>query len=136
MSSLPPCFTLLNAAYFENLSAQISACSSGAQLQALTNQIMADISLLESTITSQLSFLQPIQALLTAPEANPAAIVTWITSFIESFLTPYLKPIANMTAQLAAFAGIVATLTTAIENAAKNLGVEITIPAISIGCTL
>jgi hypothetical protein len=134
--SLPPCFTLLNSAYFENLILQIGVCNTQAELQALTDQIMADISLLESTITSQLSFLEPVEALLVAPEANLTAIVTWISGFINDFLTPYLKPYVNMAAQLAALPVEVAALTAAIENAAARLNVSIIIPPITIGCTL
>jgi hypothetical protein len=134
--SLPPCFTLLNAAFFENYILQIGNCDTAAELQSLTNAVMAELSLLESTLTSQISFLAPIEALLTAPESNPAAIVTWITSFITDFLTPFLKPYVIMAEQLAAIPVEIALLVAAIEAAAARLGVSITIPSVTIGCTL
>jgi hypothetical protein len=134
--SLPSCFSQLNPAFFENLIPSINTCATQAELQVLANQIMAEISLLESTLTSQVAFLEPIQALLTAPGANVTALATWIENFITGFLTPYFKPYLIMAAQLTALAAEVTTLVSAIEAAAENIGVEIVIPPITIGCTL
>lgn len=134
--TLPSCFSLLNADYFSNIQTNIGACKTGAELQALVNDVFASISLLESTITSQIAFLGPIEALLTPPTSSLGSIVTWITSFITDYLTPMLKPYAIYASQLTALAAEVTTLTAAITAAAANLGVSITIPPITIGCTL
>jgi len=152
MPALPSCFSLLNLDYFNNILAQINALSASippnatlaeltaiaAELQSTIDSIYSDISLLESTITSQIALLGPIVALLTAPAANPAAIVTWLTSFITDFLTPYVKPYVTYAAQLTALNAQVAILTAAFEELAstKLPGFTITIPPITIGCTL
>lgn len=133
---LPNCFAILNPAYFENLLLSVNAAATETELQALINQVYADISLLESTITSQLAFLGPISALLSAPSASPGAIVTWITGLIDNVLTPLVKPLATYAAQLTALAAAVASLTTAIEDAASLKGFTVTIPPIAIVCTL
>ena len=136
------CFEILNDDYFNNLILQIDAAITPEELQAIVNQAFADLQTLESTITSQLSYLEPIEALLTAPSANLAAIVTWITSFITEVLTPIYKPYITMTAQLAALATQIAELTAAIKSAEASLAVEfpsisITIPTINPDfCTL
>lgn len=135
MSSLPSCFSLLNDGYFTSLVNQIGEIESEAELQNLANEVMADISLLMSTLSSQLSFLAPIEALLTPPGASLGAIVSWITSLI-GVLTAMYKPYAIMTEQLAQIAVEVATITAALEAAASRIGVSITIPTPSIGCTL
>jgi hypothetical protein len=152
MPSLPKCFNLLNDDYFNNLISSLTAVGDAippnaslaelqaiaADLQSTVDSVYGDISLLESTITSQIALLGPIAALLTAPGANPTAIVTWITSFITDFLTPYVIPFTTYASQLTALGVQVAALTAAIENlaATKLPGITITIPPIVIGCTL
>lgn len=126
------CYAPLNAAYFTNLTAQINAAQTAAELQALVDGAFHDLSLLESTITSQIAFLGPILALLAAPAANPAAIVTWITSYITSVLTPLVAPYAIYAAQLTALTAEVTALTSAIN--ARGLGVSI--PSVGVICTL
>lgn len=133
--SLPSCFALLNLGTFENLVSQIGEMQTEAELQALANQIMAQISLLESTITSQLAFLGPWEVLLTAPSANLGAIVTYINNLITA-LTQTLKPYIILAEQLAALPAEVAAITAALEAAASRLNITITIPVPSIGCTL
>lgn len=133
--SLPTCFSLLNLSYFTNLQSQIAVVKTEAELQALVDKVFSDISMLESTITSQIAKLAPLLGLVTAP-TSPSEVITWIGTFITGFLTPYLIPYATMAAQLTALATQVALLTTEINNAASRLGVSITIPAITIGCTL
>ena len=151
MPALPSCFSLLNLDYFNNILAQINALSGSippnatlaeltaiaAELQSTIDDIYADISLLESTITSQIALLGPLVALLTAP-TNLGEIVTWLSSFVTDFLTPYLKPYETYAAQLIALNAQVAILTAAIEELAstKLPGITITIPPITIGCTL
>ena len=135
--ALPQCFPLINTDLFANLSLQINAAETPEALQNLVNEAFQQLSLIESTLTSQLAFLGPVDALITPPGANPTAIVTWITSLINDFLTPMLKPLITMAAQLAALPAEIALLTAAIESAAlKFPGVTITIPPVTIGCTL
>lgn len=136
------CFTLLNDDYFNNLILQINSAVTPDELQSIVNQAFADIQTLESTITSQLAYLEPISALLTAPGANLTAIVTWITTFITTVLTPIYKPYITMTAQLISLATQIAKLTAAIESAQASLSINfpnisINIPAINPNfCTL
>lgn len=149
--TLPSCFSLIKTDFFANIVAEINNISAsipagatneeladiGAQLQSLIDSAYADISMLESNITSQLAFLGPIEALLEIPAANPTAIVTWITSFITDFLTPYIKPYLIYAEQLTAITAQVEAIAAAIEAAQLNLpGISITIPSITIGCTL
>lgn len=135
--SLPSCFGILNAQFFANITLQIQACETAEELQALIDQVYADISMLESNITSQLAFLGELEVLLISP-ADLGAIVTWLQNFITSFLTPYLKPLITMAAQMAQLASDVAQIE-AVINEVKDLkfpGIDIPIPTIAIGCSL
>ena len=129
------CFTLLPSGWFTQLQARISAAQSAAEVQAIVNEAFATIALLQSTIASQLSFLEPIEALLTPP-TTPTALITWVGSFITGFLTPYLKPLVNLAAQATALEAEVTTLTAAIAAAEARLAAEITIPSAGAFCTL
>lgn len=129
------CFPLLSAVYFENLLLSIGAAQTQEELQALVDDVYGEISILESTITSQLALLAPIEALLVAPGANLTDIVDWITGMI-GVLTNMYRPFLTMTAQLTAIAGEVATLTAAVDAAAALRGFTIAIPPISIVCEL
>jgi hypothetical protein len=133
--SLPKCFDLLNTAYFTNLAARIEGAGSETELQTVVNDMIADLSMLESTITSQIALLEPINALLSAP-ANPTQVITWIGNFITGFLTPYVAPYVNLASQLTAIGTQVATLTSTIESVAAAKGWSVTVPSITIGCTL
>src|SRR5471030_549328 len=90
--SLPKCFDLLNIKFFDNISVHVEARETIEELQALVDTVFTDISMLESTLTSQIPLLEPLNALLTIPAVNPAAMVAWITTFINDFLNPILKP--------------------------------------------
>ena len=138
MPTLPPCFPILNLEYFTNIQDQISAfeVADAAAFQDLVNEVFGQLSLLESTIQSQITFLEPINLLLTPPGIDPSAIVTWITSFINDVLTPLVKPYITATEQLAALAIAIENLTISIEAAEIRLGISIEIPTISISCTL
>lgn len=133
--SLPSCFNLLNLDYFINLTLQIGSTEIEVDLQALTDQVFADISLLESTITSQLAFLGPLAALLTTPGANFTDIINWINGVI-GLLTMMYAPYLTMTAQLPALAIQITALTAAINAQAALKGFSITIPTISVICEL
>ena len=145
--SLPSCFNILNLAYFENVIAQVNALKAQIlalpaaeraaltlQLQTFIDQIFADISMLEANIESQIAYLLPIQALLTAPGENLAEIVTWITNTI-TYLTQLFAPYATYAAQLIALGTEVASITTTLEEIVAA-GIVIDIPTIEIVCQL
>lgn len=118
----------VNADYFAQLTAQIDAIggpSACAELQALVQTAMADIEAQLAAIRSQIAALLPV---ITIPDANPGAIVSWITSFVA----PYAKAMATFEAQLAQTLSEVAALQSAIERAAgRLLCVSVTIPSVS-----
>ena len=136
--SLPACFPLVNTSIFSNIELEISASETPEALQTLVNKVFNELSIIESTLTSQLAFLDPINALVTPPGANLSEIVTWISSLITDFITPMIKPLVTMAAQLAALPAYITEITAAIESAAaaKFPGISITIPPITIGCSL
>ena len=135
--SLPKCFDLLNLDYFVNIQFQIENAQSATELQDLVNEVYGQISLLESTLQSQLDSLTAMAELIIDP-LNLGEVISWISNFINAFLKPLLNPTIVIPAQLAAIAAQVADLTAAIEavNAAKFPGVTINIPEITIGCKL
>jgi hypothetical protein len=91
--------------------------------------------LVESTLTSQIQFLGLLTAFLTPPGANLSEIVTWITGLIK-FLEQMYLPYVNAAAQLAALPAQISAITAALEAAAARLDVSITIPPVTIGCSL
>jgi hypothetical protein len=139
---MPLCFPTLNTQWFTDLQAQINGYhgSTAAQvppeLQKLIDAAYGDIALLKSTITSQLAFLGPLQALMSAPAADLAKIVTWISSYISTVLTPMIAPIAKYNAQLMAIEGQLAATTAAIEGLASANGWSINIPGTAPFCNL
>jgi hypothetical protein len=135
--SLPKCFELLNTDYFAKLQLRIGGVRSADELQALINEVYADISLQESTITSQIALLAPILELLTAP-TDLASALTWAGKLITALIDPIVLPYATLTAQLAALADQVADIEAAIEavRSLKFPTISITIPEITIGCSL
>jgi hypothetical protein len=135
--SMPPCFALLNTAYWAQLITQINAATTPAELQALTNEIYANVALLNSTIAGQVALFGPIEALLTSP-TNLATALTWIENFITGFLTPYYAPAAKLAAEVTAIEAQVATMTAAINAVAalKFPGVTISIPSVAPFCTI
>jgi hypothetical protein len=138
----PLCFPTLNTQWFTDLQAAINGYhgSTSAQvppeLQTLIDAAYGDIALLKSTITSQLAFLGPLQALMGAPEADLAKIVTWISDFINAVLAPMIAPIAKFNAQLMAIEGQVTATTAAIEGLASANNWTINIPGTDPFCTL
>jgi hypothetical protein len=129
------CFGTLPTAWFTQLQARIAVVQTPEELQAIVNEAFHTIALLQSTIASQLAYVEAVEALLTAP-INPTEVITWIGNFITSFLTPYVKPLVNLAAQVTALEAEVATLTTAITTAEARLAAEITIPSTAAFCTL
>lgn len=110
----------LNAEYFANLITQINRCASCAELQTLAAEVITVLNAQLTAITAANAEFAALQALLTAPAANPTAIVTWITSLITDYLGPQLAAYAKLTAQVAALTTQIATLTSAITSAASN----------------
>jgi hypothetical protein len=125
---LPKCFNLLNLTYFANLTLRIDNVGTAAELQALINEVFADLSVLESVMTSQIALLLP----LTSAPTDLGSVISWITSFINSFIGPY----ANLALQLTALAAQVAILIAAIEAVAAAKGFSVTIPSVGVVCTL
>lgn len=114
--------SVIDTAYFTNLTGQIHATNSCSELQALVAQAFASIQAGQSAIQAELASLAPILALLEPPSANPGAIVSWITNLISGVLTPMTKPSITYAAQLAAQAGQIASVLSAIEAAASRIG--------------
>lgn len=133
---MPSCFAVLNAGYFESILGQIHAVTTAAELQALVNEVYGTLSLLVSTIDSQLTLLGPLEALLVAP-TDLASVITWITNMIV-YLENQVAPLAKYAAMVTALTAEVATMTAAIEAvaAAKFPGISITIPPVAAFCTL
>lgn len=134
--TLPSCFAILNEQYFENLLLSVNSAASESELQDLITKVYGDISLLQSTLESQLALLGPIEALLTPPGASISDLVTWVSNYITNVLTPLFKPFATYTAQITALVAAVTTLSEAIETVATQKGFHVTIPSIETICTL
>ena len=121
--------TPLNTAYFSNLTAQINAASTCAELQALATVAVTALNNLTASITAQTTEIAPVLALLTAP-TNPTAVITWVSNFITDYLTPQLASYTSYTAELAALAAEAAAIVTALNNAAATIGsCTLTIPS-------
>ncbi len=110
----------INAAYFDALTAQVNACNSCAQLQAVADSALQPILAAQAAATAQLAIITPMLALLAAPAANPGAIVTYINTLISSYLTPQLAPAVTLAAQLTATITAISNLTAAIEAQAAT----------------
>ena len=123
---------LLNASYFTAATNQINAITtqingvrSQAQLQAelqlLTNTVIADMQAQAQAITQQIGLLQPAFALLSVNPANLPQVITFCQGLITHFLTPQLAPYTNYVAQAAALVTQVNSLISAIQSAAVLL---------------
>jgi hypothetical protein len=121
----------INDAYFAAQEAQIAEIKVCSELQTQVNMIFASLQANLTAINAQLALLQPILALLEAPE-NPGAVITWISNFITNFLTPYVVPYTTLTTQLTELSTKIEELITSIENAAAEIeGCTITIPPLT-----
>lgn len=119
----------INAAYFNNLTAQVNAATSCAELQAIATKAITSANAALASASAQLATITPMLALLTAPTASLGSIVTWITSLISEYLTPQLIPATTLAAQVAQMTVAIAELTAAITSAAgKFESCTITIP--------
>lgn len=123
----------LNTAYFTNLTAQINAASSCAEIQALATIAVDSLNDLTASITAQAAVIAPELALLTVP-TNPTAVVAWVSNFITDYLTPQLASYTAYVAQLSALAIEAPAIIAAISAAAASIGsCSITIPTFSPG---
>jgi hypothetical protein len=121
----------INLEYFQGLEKSIQGCASCEQLQQLTTETFSSLTATLTTMQAQLTALQPLLALLSAPGANPAALATWITDFITGVLTPQLKPVLNLPIQIAAITSQMSSLASAINaKAAEFESCTIPIPTI------
>lgn len=117
----------VNAAYFDNITAQINSIENVPceELQALVNTVAADIESQLAAVRAQIASLTPI---ITIPGASLGSIVSWITNFVA----PYERALVTCEAQLTQILAAVAALENAIANAAARLtSCAITIPPIT-----
>jgi hypothetical protein len=93
--------TLINTEYYANVLKQIDEVTSCTQLQATTNQVIADIQKQIEVITAQIEKIAPIAALLEAP-TSPDEVIEWISGLIEGVIKPLVAPIVTYQSQTAA----------------------------------
>ena len=110
----------LNTDYFAALTQQVNSAASCAELQAIATQALNALNSQLTQITAAEATFAELQSLLTAPAANPGAIVTWITTLIDNYLGPQLAAYAKYTAQVTALTAQLASLPAAITAAAAN----------------
>jgi hypothetical protein len=110
----------INTDYFSALKQQINNCTSCAELQMVATQAMSALNAQLAGITAQNATFAALQTLLTAPAANPDAIVTYLSTFIELYLGPQLAAFAKLTAQVAALPIEIAAITEAITSKASS----------------
>ena len=119
----------INTDYFAALTQQINECVDCAQLQLVASQAIGQLNAQLAGITAQNAVFEALQVILTGPEANPTAIVTWIEQLITLYFGPQLAAFAKLTAQIAALTAEIAALTAAIESKASSFAsCSITVP--------
>jgi hypothetical protein len=111
----------INTEYFANLTAQIEASTTCAELQAIATEAVDSLNSLTASITAQTATIAPVLALLTPP-TNPTAVISWVETYITDYLTPQLASYTAYVAAEAALVAEVATLTAAITAAAARIG--------------
>lgn len=112
---------IINTAYFDAVIARIEGCGTCDTIQAALDDATGSVAAQLGSITEKLAALQPYIALATAPGANPAQIVTWITGLIEAQITPMLKPVATLPVQLAELATLPSRFAAAAAKAQARL---------------
>lgn len=122
----------MNDQWIDNLTQDIETCNACADLQKLVGEAFQDIiGPLKADIEAELAKLLPAQELTDLPDANPAAIVTWLEKLVTHIINPYLAPILTLQAQLADLESKIAKLTGAVEQAASRLeSCQISLPSI------
>ena len=111
--------TVINEAYFQNLTDQINSVDSCAALQNAANIILPSIQAQITAASAQLAKVQPILALLTPP-SSPDDIINWIQGLIDNVISPLAAPAAIYEAQLAALAAGLLEVTAAINDKANS----------------
>jgi hypothetical protein len=134
-SSLPGCYTPLDTSWFDSVIGQINSVTTATQLQRLVDEVYGDIALVNSTIESQLAYIEPLLALVTAP-TDPAEVITWITNFISGFLEPLVAPYTKYATQAAALEAQVISMTAEIEAQATRNNWTIAIPPVDPYCII
>lgn len=119
---------ILDTQYFSALTDQVNACTSCAQLQALTTQSGQSVNAVKAALNAQIALLAPALALLSAP-TDPTAVVTWVSNFITHVLTPLLLPSSNYALKLTALTAQIGALASAINSKAATIpGCSVAIP--------
>ena len=119
---------LLNLDQFTQLTTQINACTSGAELQALVNSAMNSILGMQAAVNIQIADLAPFLPYL-AFISNPTQAVTFINNLIAHVLIPMIRtPYDNLVLKEAGLVAQIADLTSVINAQAAVLGISITIP--------
>jgi hypothetical protein len=130
---IPQGSSALNADYFSSLIEQVNMCTSCAELQSLTSEAFGSIEAFLNGIAAQTVILGPLASLLTAPAANPTAIVTWITTLIDDYLTPQLATYTTYATKVALLTVQITELTNAITNAQSRFtNCAVTLPTLTI----
>lgn len=134
--SLPACFPVLNAAYFQAYIRKMEVCGTPEELQEIANEAFGAIALVNSCLNAQINLLAALEVVLVPPGAI-ADVISWITNlitYLEAQAAPYIKAVA----QLAAIVEEVAALTAAIEAAIERLkpNIDIIIPSVDAFCDL
>lgn len=130
----PPASTVYNPAFLNNIinqidgiAADIDAINPCAALQALVNEVMAQIQAEINSIESQIAALN---ILVTIP-TTLGQVIGWITNFIS----PYIQAIVAFIQQLEQMVQAIEALIAAIEAAASritNCQISVAAPVISI----
>ena len=116
---------LLNAAYFDQLTADINKIDACAQLQAVVNAAMATLQAEVNAIEAQIAALLPI---ITVP-TSLGGVIDWISKFVAPQLKTYLNYIAQLEQTLEA----IARLAQAAQAAADRLThCSVTVPPIQV----
>ena len=123
---------MIDPDYFAGLRRRIDAVATCADLQdaALDASGLAKV---QADIAARLAELQPVLALLKAPDANLVKIVTWISDFATAVLTPQVRPIVLYAQQLAELAAEATSIAQALEAKAAQIGdCQVSLPGLPL----
>lgn len=109
----------INTSYYTAMTTRVNAAKSCGELQALAKQLMDSLNAESGALTAQLAFLQPLEALLSAPTDLPK-LLTWVSTFINTVLRPMYAPYLTLVAQLPLREAAVAELLAAIAAKAAS----------------
>lgn len=118
----------INAAYFDKIADQAALCRTCADVQALADKALPQLTDLMTAITAQQTALAGAQELLTLNPANLSDVISFIGKLQTELLGPMLAAYAKVVAQATETATAITSTITAIENAAAAIpGCSITI---------